>query len=590
MSRRRAIWSVVGAVALVVVVAVAVLVVTGMSAQRDLVRARSGLTRVQSSLLAGEPAVASERLLDVQRSTNDAAASTSNVVWRLAGAVPYIGRTPKAITKTSQTADDLATTALPGLVDAAALIDPAKLQPKGGSAVDTTAIAKAVPVLELSAQAAADAARRMDAVDVSGTPSAVATRIQAVRDSVSELAKVTTSAAAAARIAPAMLGADGPRRYLLVVQTPSESRGTGGLIGAYAVVEADQGRLSVVTQGPRSRLDPSNLAKPALDLGPDYENLWGTDPGYWVNANESPHFPYAASLWQAMSARAGLGRIDGVVATDPVALAALMKVTGPARLPDGSTVTADQIVPLVTKDVYAKIPSSDRRRDAYLQVVAKSALDSVLSGHGSSRKMLKALAAMAGQRRILVWSHDPAQQEVLQTLAVGGAVPPTSPATATPYAFVVVNNAAGSKLDAYLDREVEYSAAACPVDPTTPRKATLTIRLRNSAPTSGLPRYVAPKLVSAGRAEPAGTNRLLVNVYLSRGAGVVRATLDGSALRLGSGQEQGHPVVGFTVTLPPGRQDVVRLDLTEPAWHGAARVDVQPLVRDQVTRTDVPVC
>ena len=38
----------------------------------------------------------------------------------------------------------------------------------------------------------------------------------------------------AIRMAPAMLGADGPRTYLLLFTTPSESRGLGGFVGSYA--------------------------------------------------------------------------------------------------------------------------------------------------------------------------------------------------------------------------------------------------------------------------------------------------------------------------------------------------------------------
>ena len=52
-------------------------------------------------------------------------------------------------------------------------------------------------------------------------------------------------AAAAAKLAPAIFGAEGDRTYLLVVQNNAESRATGGFIGSYALITAHDGELDV---------------------------------------------------------------------------------------------------------------------------------------------------------------------------------------------------------------------------------------------------------------------------------------------------------------------------------------------------------
>ena len=49
---------------------------------------------------------------------------------------------------------------------------------------------------------------------------------------------------------PGFAGADGPRRYLLIAESPSEQRGTGGIWGAYAILTADDGALSVGSFAP----------------------------------------------------------------------------------------------------------------------------------------------------------------------------------------------------------------------------------------------------------------------------------------------------------------------------------------------------
>src|SRR5213075_2703937 len=52
-------------------------------------------------------------------------------------------------------------------------------------------------------------------------------------------------AAAAAKLAPAIFGGNGDRRYLLVVQNNAESRATGGFIGSYGIITAKGGKLTV---------------------------------------------------------------------------------------------------------------------------------------------------------------------------------------------------------------------------------------------------------------------------------------------------------------------------------------------------------
>jgi hypothetical protein len=90
-----------------------------------------------------------------------------------------------------------------------------------------------------------------------------------------------------------MLGVDGTRHYLVVFQNDAEARGTGGLVGAYAVVEAGGGRVSVQALGTDS--DLRSASAPVVDLGPNYRALFGQDPGLWANTNLSADFPSGAS-------------------------------------------------------------------------------------------------------------------------------------------------------------------------------------------------------------------------------------------------------------------------------------------------------
>ena len=53
--------------------------------------------------------------------------------------------------------------------------------------------------------------------------------------------------ALAARLAPSMMGADGPRTYFMGFQTNAEARGTGGLLGGFGILRFDNGTPTVDT-------------------------------------------------------------------------------------------------------------------------------------------------------------------------------------------------------------------------------------------------------------------------------------------------------------------------------------------------------
>src|SRR4051795_6244809 len=54
------------------------------------------------------------------------------------------------------------------------------------------------------------------------------------------------------RLLPSMLGADGPRTYLLVTLSPSDPRGAGGYPGVYGLLHVDGTRLALSALAPTS--------------------------------------------------------------------------------------------------------------------------------------------------------------------------------------------------------------------------------------------------------------------------------------------------------------------------------------------------
>src|SRR6266567_681103 len=130
-----------------------------------------------------------------------------------------------------------------------------------------------------------------------------------------------------------MPGAGSPQRSVVGLQNEAEARSTGGLPRAFAII--------VTT---------------TLDFGADYDAHYGKHDSTvdYLDSNVSPHFPYAAQVWASMWQRKTGQKIDGAIAIDPTALSYLLAVTGPATLPDGSQITADNVVALTQQDAYAR--------------------------------------------------------------------------------------------------------------------------------------------------------------------------------------------------------------------------------------------
>jgi hypothetical protein len=279
-------------------------------------------------------------------------------------------------------------------------------------------------------------------------------------------------------------------------------------------------------------------------------------------------------------------KVDGVIAVDPTALGYLLAVTGPATLPDKSRITGANAVALTQSTSYAKFPGTsaadNAARRAYLLDVASAASKKILAARGEPTALFRAAGKAAGQRRILIWSADPAVQKDLAQTSVAGIIPTTT----APYIGLSIVNDGGNKLDYYLDRSLTWRRTGC--GPT--RSTTVTIKLTNSAPASGLSPYVTARSDDRGYPIKPGDNRLIVSYFATQGALMENITVAGRPGTASIGAERGHPVYGIDLELPRGTSRTIVLHLTEPAGPGAPIVLRQPLVRPLHVKLVNPRC
>ncbi|HEX3707234.1 MAG TPA: DUF4012 domain-containing protein [Mycobacteriales bacterium] len=571
-----------GAIVLIVVLAGgAWIFIHALDATGRLSDARTDIQRLRADLLAGRDAGA-----DMEQAQRDAAAArkdTHDFVWGAAAWLPPV-KTVRGITVA---VDTLATGALPPFVRVGGSLSPGALR-VAHNKIALAPLIRAAPTMR-QASAAATLARTEVAALPSGWIGLISTARSKVLNELSSLAGQVDDVERFATAGPAMLGEHGTRRYFVGIQNNAESRATGGLVAAYAIVTADHGRIHVTEHGNDTLLQNYTAPSPVVTLGADYRHEYGNyrPAQSWITSNVSPNFPDAGNIWAHLWEQETGEHVDGSFGVDPVGLATILGAVGTVTLPGYPGVfTGANLASFIESTEYAEFPGlNNPARKNFLSKVGTAVLHKMLSGSGNPQAIASALGAAAGGRHLELWSRKPAEQAQIFGTPLSGALTRTT----APFASVSVDNATASKLDYYLNRRLVYQAGGCS---GSQRSSTITVTLNNDAPLHGLPSYVRITTLHDGQpvVEEVPNNELFVFIHATEGASLVHATLDGKTVAVGSGLEAGHPVYLVEVPLAPGVPRTIKLDLTEPTVAGAATTDVQPLARNQLTSFEVPQC
>ena len=561
-----------------IVLAGAWLVVTGLMARRELNTVRAEVHTLRSQISVGNLSGARDTAGQLGRHADRAHGLTTGPVWALTARIPGVGEPMGTIRGVTSSVDQLSRNALPQLISASRQIDPSAVRGADGT-IDLTRIASVAPELDRASTAMASATAIVAGLPATTWLSPVDQARADLLAQLNGLSHTVRSADLAARIAPPMLGQTGPRTYLISFETEAELRGSGGLPGAFAIVRADHGKLSFIRFETDSALQ---FTTSGLHLGAEFDQLYAGAgaANEYADSNVSPNFPYAARIWVAMWHKYSGQRVDGALAIDPTALSYLLAVTGPATLPDGSTVTSDNIVTLTQQTVYAKFADKAKRK-AYQLDIARALSQHLLGATANSTALVRAAGRAAGERRLLAWSSDTAVEADLEKTALGGAVPVTS----APFVGLSVNNAAPNKLDFYQHASLAWTRTGC----GAARDVTVTIVVKNDAPLH-VPASTLGALGRPGLPKRPGDDQWLVSYLATSGGALTSVTLNGRASTAEIGAERGHPVFTVDLSLPRGSTQTVVLRLREPAGSGSPIVLAQPMVNPLAVTLDDAHC
>ncbi|MGW6132171.1 DUF4012 domain-containing protein [Cellulomonas sp. NPDC055163] len=583
---------VLGALVLVLLVAAGWLASRAAQAADGLTEAGAVLADLEGALAGGDVDALADGLPGLQEDTARARAAASDPVWRLAEHVPWAGPNLTAVRTVAVAVDDVATGALPAVVELGGLVADPQVRRADGS-IDLGLFVAAAPALDRAATTTRTSAAAVGALDTTRLVGRVAGPVTQVAGGLGTAADALGSASDAARLLPPMLGADGPRTYLLLSLNSAELRSAGGIVGAVAAFTADQGAIRLVDQ--RSTLDLRPLDDPVLPLTDEELAVHGDRLGRWVqNTVLTPDFPRSAELVSAMWARSVGTPVDGVLAMDPVAVAYLLDATGPVEA-GGVELTADTVLDVLLREAYVRLPEAEEA-DAFYADVASALFTAVSSGRGETRDLLDALARASDERRVRVWSAHPAEQDRLARTslgadflarpgdtayavqlpgagtALGGSGLDTGSPAAAPGVFL--DDGSGGKLDYFLTTDLTVEELRCAAPPA-PGWATAVLRLDLAYTPPGdiaaYPRYVTG---TAATGLPVGGVATNITVYAPPGGRILEQRVGDQLVGGATATEQGRAVSTLTSRLLPGERATYRFTVTVPAPAPGDRLDV----------------
>jgi hypothetical protein len=383
----------------------------------------------------------------------------------------------------------------------------------------------------------------------------------------------------AAQLVPRMLGDGQTRTYLLAIQNNSESRATGGIIGSYGLLKAENGHLSLGSIGRGEDLNRVSAKRTLTGLA-EYRRRYGPfDPeGTWQNVNLSPDGPTVGEAVRQLFPQITGQHLDGVVFVDPFALAALLNLTGPVSVPawprplDSASATS-----VLLHDQYVQFPKAERVD--FLAGVARAIFDRLNTADlPTGPSLAKALGDAVRGRHLFIYSADLHEQRFLRERGIAGEMPPV----VSDFFGVVTQNASGNKIDWFFHRTINYDARV----QKDGLHATVTLTLRNDAPPTGEPDYV---IAGAGALPPQrGVNRMILSIYSPH---VLRnATRDGAPLKFDPARELDRNVYSIFVDVAPNSEATITLTLDgfldKPSAYKLVMFE-QPLPRPDEVHTHV---
>ncbi len=512
---------------------------------------------------------------------DDASEAFDRARWKVSGfwtlparLIPVVGQHAKAFQVVTSEGMTLSDTA----ADTARSVDPDDVRLVAGG-IDLTVIDELAPVLARVEMVITRARERVADADSPWLVSQVDRRLADLAAELDAAAPAAETAALAAAEVPGMLGASSPVDWLLLLTSPAESRGLGGLVGNYVVVRADDGRVDIVDSGRNEDLN-RGLEEVGAELNapPQYLDRWGafSPERFFQDVTLSPDLPSVAAVAANLYEQTSDTTIEGVLVLDPFAVEAILDLSGPVDA-GGIRLTESTVVDFLLVGQYEHFEDDDVARVAALGQLVSATFDAFTSGAlPGPRGLAQTIGTVIEADRLGIWwAAGGGPSTLVDSAGLDGRFPSSNGGDLF---GLVQQNSGQNKIDVYLERTIDYRIT---VDDGT-AEAIARVALTNGAPAEGLPLSV---IGSNDQGYPLGTNVALMSVHTALDVSDVR--IDGTSTPIVRSNAFGDEAATFTVVVPSMTTVIVEIDLVgrlDSSERDAYRLELphQPLVNSDV--------
>ena len=321
-------------------------------------------------------------------------------------------------------------------------------------------LVKARPALEQAQADLAAVGQARERID----PSTLSPRVAGLLARLDGTLPLFGAAIDGALLLPDLLGADGPRTYLVIAQNNQELRATGGFISGVGELHVAGGRLEGLGGqgglGFRDSYAVDNLAVPH-DVAPaDFQHVLLGDLIFFRDANWDPDFRISAQRALEIYARDQGVVADGVVALDLSALRLLVGAAGPLAVAGVDEPVDGGNVMRVIQGQWSQAEGGEGKdwwlhRKDFMGDVAAALIDRLGEAEGvDPAALVSAVKRGLDEKHLLVYLPEPGAAALLRARNWDGALP--GPGLAGDFLMLVDSNAGFNKVDARIERSLLY--------------------------------------------------------------------------------------------------------------------------------------
>jgi hypothetical protein len=558
-----------------------------------MVAGRDSLEQARALLLNGNVQEAQARFAAAHTDFTKAVTSAANPLIRIESLVPLLGRTPDAV----RTLADIGATVsgagqsisgavakLPGGLDA--------LAPKRGQ-IPLGVMKQLQPGVAAARAQLEEAHTEAEGISRSLVIRPVAEAGDLVRTELDRVVPAVRALDALVRILPQFAGAGGTSRYFLAAENPTELRGTGGLISAYAILTISRGQLSISPFRNIQTL-PSLAPDAATWPSEQFQAIYGPfdAAGFWRNTNMTPDAPTAGALIEDLWQKQQGEHLDGTVFVDIQTLSYLVGALGSVPVPQlHVTLTKRNTIPYVANRAYTAI-HDDAKRKRLLGVVGQEVFSRFLA-EASGDRALRALISAGADGHIVVYGADPAVESAFVEAGLAGSFGTADGDFFSP----VVNNLSGTKIDYFVKRSIHYDVS---LGAGGSAEANAIVSFANSAPANAKPSYALGPYEGATRGPlhlAPGEEYARAGFYCGSGCELEKASVQGRPMIVEPYTERNLSLYAGYLRILPQETEHVALELKlATAWQGSdaagtyrLRLQNQPTVQPTTATVSIRV-